>query len=120
MDSSAMASSAVDDCVVPSVDEATARHNLINYAMASMTTRDDHNQVMALIDFHYHNNDTAAQWNTRLRNNVSVCYNKIGLTEQDRELFTEWQRALDILPNNAARLDIFAAAPLHCLEIVGL
>ena len=109
--------------------EATARHNLIQCAIAALATREDLNEVMALIDFHYHLDDTPTAWNTRLRQNVKQCYNKIGLSAADREEFAQWDLALEALPARdndtdataaASRLQIFALASDQCLSIVGL
>ena len=101
-------------------EHVAERYNAMIAAIGRMTTREDHITVMAMIDHHYHFEDTALEWNERLRRNVKQCYNKIGLTEADCTLFAQWDAALQELPLNAPRLDIFTAAPEQCLYIVGL
>ena len=78
-----------------------------------------HVNIMSLIDYRYHINDTPEQYNTRLRNKVSENFNKIGLSEHQKDCFRVWESNLIRLPTNASRGEIFNCAPQESLYTVG-
>jgi hypothetical protein len=83
-------------------------------------TKSELARIMAHIDNEFHMNETAPQWNERLRISILSCFNKIGLKPAQRELFGIWYEDVIMLPNNAKRYEIFNCAPEDCLYIVGL
>jgi hypothetical protein len=76
--------------------------------------------LMALIDEYYNFKDTIEEFNIRLRISVLQKFNKGMLRDTHINSFTVWRDNLANLPYNASRVDIFKAAPLLALNVVGL
>ncbi len=76
--------------------------------------------LMSLIDKRYNFEDTNAEYNFRIRQSIANNFNKGFLNENKIEYFRIWERAVALLPENASRIDLFNAAPIDALYIVGL
>jgi len=75
---------------------------------------------MVNIDQQFHANDSALDWNTRLRDHIDNGFFKWNLSENEWQLFKTWAERVAALPANASRIRIFESAPIECLFIVGL
>ena len=76
--------------------------------------------LMSLIDKRYHFDETVAEYNHRIRQSIANNYNTVDLSSNKLEYFRIWERAVSLLPENASRIDLFNAAPIDALYIVGL
>ncbi len=72
------------------------------------------------IQYRTDNNETIVEMNNRIRNSIRVNFNKILLTNQQKNLFRSWEQNITNLPNTATRKELYEAAPEECLHIIGL
>jgi hypothetical protein len=72
------------------------------------------------IQYRTDNNETIVEMNNRIRNSIRVNFNKILLTNQQKNLFRSWEENINNLPNTATRKELYEAAPEECLHIIGL
>jgi len=72
------------------------------------------------IEYRTDNNETIKEMNIRIRNSIRVNFNKILLTNQQENLFRNWEQNINILSNTATRKELYEAAPEECLHIIGL
>lgn len=90
-----------------------------------MNFSEDHQNYLNEIiksDFEYRtdNNETIVEMNNRIRNSIHNNFNKILLTNQQKNLFRSWEQNINNLPNTATRKELYGAAPEECLHIIGL
>ena len=72
------------------------------------------------IEYRTDNNETIKEMNIRIRNSIRVNFNKILLTNQQENLFRNWEESVNNLPNTASRKELYEVAPKDCLYIIGL
>jgi L-rhamnose mutarotase len=64
--------------------------------------------------------ETPEEMNKRIRNSISVKFNKILLKEEHKELFNVWEKEVSTLPAISTREQLYGVAPEECLHIIGL
>jgi len=77
-------------------------------------------QIISEVDASFHENDTPAMWNERIRTQIRNCFHKINLNNMEVSLFQLWHNRILQLPNDCSRIDLYSVAPLRCLYIVGI
>jgi len=99
---------------------------LIITKMNQMFLEDNNNEgynlvlLMAIIDKRFHFDETIAEYNYRIRQSIANNFNKFGVSDNKLEYFRIWQRNVELLPENASRVELFNVAPIAALHIVGL
>ena len=76
--------------------------------------------LMARVDAEFHADESPEEWNVRIRRNIRLNYQKDCLTPDQRNLFRQWEANVLNLRQNVHRLDLFEAAPVAALYIVGV
>lgn len=76
--------------------------------------------LLAHIDTLYYASDSITEWNNRLRDSIGRCFNKIGLSPSQTELFGSWFENVNNIHIGSSRYEIFNCAPEECLSIVGI
>ena len=94
----------------------------MNQMIGEDNNNEDYNLIllMTLIDKRFHFDETKADYNYRIRQSIANNFNKFGLSNNKLEYFRIWQRNVDLLPENVSRIELFNAAPIDALHIVGL
>jgi len=72
------------------------------------------------IEYRTKQGETPEEMNSRIRDSISVKFNKILLREEQKELFNVWEKEVATLPAIATREQLYGIAPEKCLYIVGV
>ena len=72
------------------------------------------------IQYRTTNNETIEETNTRIRTSICDNFNKILLTNEQKDLFRVWEKEVNTLPTTATRKELYSVAPENCLHIIGL
>ena len=89
------------------------------YTDTKMTRTQHWAELQADVDQLFNADDTPDMWNQRIRRLIRHAFNKPYLSEDQLRLFDTWSQRVAKLSHNASRYELFAAAPLDCLYIVG-